>query len=162
MSNLWSNRGYVHVDEGQLLMDDVLAVDKIHFDNAQTDIAVFGRTPTRDGEQLTYWNNMSLADSKARSYQLDTDGRVRTHSTVLFDAGMNLYKLYGDNLSVLDMMNERETSRHGVFIFDRQTLTEPGKNMQVQVTLDPKMWDFVGWQPDEAQEATVGQEEEQI
>ena len=157
MSNLWSNRGYVHVDEGQLLMDDVLAVDKIHFDNAQTDIAVFGRTPTRDGEQLTYWNNMSLADSKARSYQLDTDGRVRTHSTVLFDAGMNLYKLYGDNLSVLDMMNERETSRHGVFIFDRQTLTEPGKNMQVQVTLDPKMWDFVGWQSDEAKEIVVDQ-----
>ena len=165
MSNLWSNRGYVHVDEGQLLMDDVLAVDKIHFDNEQTDIAIFGRTPTRDGEQLTYWNNMSLADSKARSYQLDTDGRVRTHSTVLFDAGMNLYKLYGDNLSVLDMMNERETSRHGVFIFDRQTLTEPGKNMQVQVTLDPKMWDFVGWQSDEAKEIVVDQvdqEKEQI
>jgi hypothetical protein len=83
----------------------------------------------------------------------------------LFDAGMNLYKLYGDNLSVLDMMNERETGRHGVFIFDRRTLTEPGKNMQVQVTLDPKMWDFVGWQPDEAKEIVVDQvdqEKEQI
>jgi hypothetical protein len=152
MSNLWSNRGYVHVDEGQLLMDDVLAVDKIHFDNEQTDIAIFGRTPTRDGEQLTYWNNLSMADSKTRSYQLYTDGRVRTHSTVLFDGGMNLYKLYGDNLSVLDMMNERENGRHGVFTFDRRLFTEPGKRLREQVIFDPKMWDFVGWQSNEEED----------
>ena len=156
---LWSNRGSVHVAEGQLLLDDVLAVDKIHLGNAQTDMAIFGRTPTRDGEQLTYWNNLSMADSKARGYQLYTDGRVRTYGTVLFDAGMNLSKLDGDNLSVLDMMNERETGRHGVFIFDRQTLTEPGKNMQVQVTLDPKMWDFVGRQLNEAEETATDKEE---
>ena len=152
MSNLWSNRGYVHVDEGALLLDDVLAVDKIHLDNAQTDIAIFGRTPTRDGEQLTYWNNLSMADSKTRSYQLYTDGRVRTHSTVLFDGGMNLYKLYGDNLSVLDMMNERENGRHGVFTFDRRMFTEPGKRLREQVIFDPKMWDFVGWQSNEEED----------
>ena len=155
MPNLWSKRGYVHVEEGTLLLDDVLAVDKIHLDNAQTDIAIFGRTPTRDGEQLTYWNNLSMADSKARGYQLYTDGRVRTNGTVLFDAGMNLPKLDGDNLSVLDMMNERETGRHGVFTFDRRMFTEPGKRLLEQVIFDPKMWDFAGRQLNEAEETAT-------
>ena len=159
MPNLWSNRGYIHVDEGALLLDDVLAVDKIHLDNAQTDIAIFGRTPTRDGEQLTYWNNLSIADSKARGYQLYTDGRVRTYGTVLFDAGMNLPKLDGDNLSVLDMMNERETGRHGVFTFDRRMFTEPGKRLLEQVIFDPKMWDFAGRQSNETEETATDKEE---
>ena len=162
MPTLWSKRGYVHVDAGSLLLDDVLAVDKIHLDNAQTDMAIYGRIPTRDGEQLAYWNNMSLADSKARGYQLYTDGRVRTNDTVLIDAGRNLGKLYGDNLSVVDMMSERENNLHGMFTFDRRMMTEPARTLREQVAFDPKMWDFVGWQPDEVQEATVGQEEEQI
>ena len=42
-------------------MDDVLSVDKIHLGNAQTDVAIYGRTPTRDGEQLVYWNDLGLA-----------------------------------------------------------------------------------------------------
>ena len=156
---LWSNRGSVHVAEGQLLLDDVLAVDKLYVDNAHTDMAIFGRTPTRDGQQLTYWNNLSMADSKARGYQLYTDGRVRTYGTVLFDAGMNLSKLDGDNLSVLDMMNERETSRHGVFTFERRLFTEPGKRLLEQVIFDPKMWDFAGRQLNEAEETATDKEE---
>jgi len=140
-------------------LDDVLAVDKLYVDNAHTDMAIFGRTPTRDGQQLTYWNNLSMADSKARGYQLYTDGRVRTNGTVLFDAGMNLSKLYGDNLSVLDMMNERETGRHGVFTFDRRMLTEPGKRLLEQVIFDPKMWDFAGRQLNEAEETATDKEE---
>ena len=135
-----------------MLLDDVLAVDKIHLGNAQTDIAIFGRTPTRDGEQLTYWNNLYMADSKMRGYQLYTDGRVRTDGAVLIDAGMNLSKLYGDNLSVLDMMNEQETGWHGVFTFDRRMFTEPGKRLREQVIFDPKMWDFVGWQSNEEED----------
>jgi len=49
------------VDEGDLAVDDVLSVDKIHLGNAQTDVAIYGRTPTRDGEQLVYWNDLGLA-----------------------------------------------------------------------------------------------------
>ncbi|MBO5650853.1 MAG: hypothetical protein J5908_05105, partial [Selenomonas sp.] len=157
---LWSNRGSVHVAEGQLLLDDVLAVDKLYVDNAHTDMAIFGRTPTRDGQQLTYWNNLSMADSKARGYQLYTDGRVRTAKAVLIDAGRNLGKLYGDNLSVVDMMSERETNRHGVFTFDRRQLVEPDEKLHTQVTFDPLFWDFVGWQPEETKEAGPAQSEE--
>ena len=157
---LWSNRGSVHVAEGQLLLDDVLAVDKLYVDNAHTDMAIFGRTPTRDGQQLTYWNNLSMADSKARGYQLYTDGRVRTAKAVLIDAGRNLGKLYGDNLSVVDMMSERETNRHGVFTFDRRQLVEPDEKLHTQVTFDPLFWDFVGWQPEKTKEAGPAQSEE--
>ena len=157
---LWSNRGSVHVAEGQLLLDDVLAVDKLYVDNAHTDMAIFGRTPTRDGQQLTYWNNLSMADSKARGYQLYTDGRVRTAKAVLIDAGRNLGKLYGDNLSVVDMMSERETNRHGVFTFDRRQLVEPDEKLHTQVTFDPLFWDFAGWQPEETKEAGPAQSEE--
>ncbi|WP_303839130.1 hypothetical protein [Selenomonas ruminantium] len=157
---LWSNRGSVHVAEGQLLLDDVLAVDKLYVDNADTDMAIFGRTPTRDGQQLTYWNNLSMADSKARGYQLYTDGRVRTAKAVLIDAGRNLGKLYGDNLSVVDMMSERETNRHGVFTFDRRQLVEPDEKLHTQVTFDPLFWDFAGWQPEETKEAGPAQSEE--
>ena len=127
MPNLWSNRGYVHVDQGNLAMDDMLAVDKIHLENDQTTLATYGRIPTRDGEQLVYWNNLDMANSKTREYQLYTDGKVRTHRTVLVDADRNYGKLYGDNLSVVDMMRERVTNRHGQYTFDSALLTEPGR-----------------------------------
>jgi hypothetical protein len=155
MANLWSNRGFVHVDEGQLLTDDVLAIDKIHFDNQLTDMAIYGRTPTHDGEQLVYWNNLSMANSKARSYQLFTDGWVRTSKAVLVDAGMNLNKLYGDNLSVVDGMRERETNLHGTFTFDWHMLTEPGAKLQEQVVFAPGVLDFAARSSDQTDNDTV-------
>lgn len=132
MPNLWSNRGYVHVDEGDMAVTDMLAVDKIHLENEKTDLAVYGRTPTRDGEQLAYWNNLDMAYSKARGFQLYANGRLRTSRAVLIDAGKNLTKLYGDNLSVVDMMRERVTNTHGKFTFESAWLTEPGSVLQKQ------------------------------
>ena len=133
MPRLWSNRGYVHVDEGDLAMADVLAVDKIHLENEQTDLAIYGRTPTRDGEQLVYWNNLDMAYGKERGFQLYTNGRLRTSRAVLIDADRNYGKLYGDNLSVVDMMRERLTGRHGRYTFDSTLLTEPGRAMRQPV-----------------------------
>ena len=130
MPHLWSNRGYIHVDEGDLAMNDVLAVDKIHFDNPQTNVAVYGRTPTRDGEQLVYWNNLGMAYSKERAFQLYTNGRLRTSRAILIDADRNYGKLYGDNLSVVDMMRERLTNAHGKYTFDSRLLTEPGSTLR--------------------------------
>ena len=124
MPSLWANRGNVHVDEGNLAIDDVLAKDKIHLENNLTDLAIFGRTPTRDGEQLYYWNNLGRAYSKTRPFALYTDGKVRTHRAVLVDAGRYYDKLYGDNLSVVDMMRERLTHLHGQFTFDSTLLTK--------------------------------------
>ncbi len=144
MPYLWSNRGYLHVDEGDVAMNDVLAVDKIHLDNEQTDLAIYGRTPTRDGEQLVYWNNLEMAYSKERGFQLYEDGRLRTSRAVLIDAGRNYGKLFGDNLSVVDMMRERVSNTHGKFTFDSVLLTEPGKALKEQVFFDmePAATDF--------------------
>ena len=133
MPTLWANRGNIHVDEGDLAIDDVLAVDKIHLENKLTDLAIFGRTPTRDGEQLYYWNNLEMANSKTRPFTLYANGKVRTHRAVLIDAGRYYGKLYGDNLSVVDMMRERLTNEHGQYTFDRTWYTKPGEALKEKV-----------------------------
>jgi hypothetical protein len=133
MPSLWANRGSVHVDEGSFVVDDVLAMDKIHLENDLTDVAIYGRTPTRDGEQLVYWNNLGRAYDKQRSFQLYTDGTLRTHGAVLIDAGKYYGKLYGDNLSVVDMMRERLTHLHGQFTFNSMLLTKRGEALREKV-----------------------------
>ena len=133
MPSLWANRGNIRVDEGNLGMDDVLAVDKIHLENSLTDLAVYGRIPTRDGEQLAYWNNLGRAYSKTRPFDLYTDGKVRTHRAVLVDAERYYGKLYGDNLSVTDMKREWLTFLHGQFAFDSTQLTKPGETLRDKV-----------------------------
>jgi hypothetical protein len=133
MPYLWSNRGYVHVDEGNLTIDDVFAVDKVHLENNLTDLAIYGRTPTRDGEQLVYWNNLGMANSKSRLFRLYTNGKVRTRGAILIDAGRHYGKLYGDNLSVVDMMRERVTHEHGQYTFDSTLLTKPGQALREKI-----------------------------
>ena len=133
MPYLWANSGSIHVDEGNLAVDDVLAVDKIRLGNNLTNLAIYGRTPTRDGEQLVYWNNLDWAYSKVRSFQLYTNGKVRTRGAILIDAGKYYGKLYGDNLSVVDMMRERVTHEHGQYTFDSTLLTKPGEVLRNQV-----------------------------
>ena len=130
MPYLWTNTGYVHVDEGDLSIDDVFAKDKIHLENDLTDLAIYGRTPTRDGEQLVFWNNLGRANSKQRSFQLYANGKVRTRGAILIDAGRHYGKLYGDNLSVVDMMRERLTNEHGQYTFDRTWFTKPGEALR--------------------------------
>ena len=127
MPSLWSNRGYVHIDEGHFKVNDLLAGDKIHLENDQTTVAVYGRTPTKDGEQLVYWNNVGMANSKRRGFDLYTDGKIGTYKAVLIDSGKYYYKLTGDNLSVVDMMRDRVTHERGEYTFDSTQLTEPGR-----------------------------------
>ncbi len=45
----------------------------------------------------------------------------------MIDAGRYYGKLYGDNLSVVDMMRERVTHEHGQYTFDSTLLTRPGE-----------------------------------
>ena len=143
MPTLWSNRGFVHVDEGDLQLDDVLAVDKIRLENEPTNLAIYGRTPTRDGEQLVYWNNLGMADSKTREFRLYTDGMVGTHRAVLVDAERYYGKLYGDNLSVVDMKREWLTNTHGQFTFDSTLLTEPGRLLREPVFFGVESMDVI-------------------
>ena len=140
--SLWANQGSVHVDEGDAAIADVLAVDKIHLDNVQTTLAVYGRTPTRDGEQLVYWNNLDWTYGKQRGFLLYANGMLGTSGAVLIDAERNYGKLYGDNLSVVDMMRERVTNVHGSFTFDSNLLTEPGNHLRGVVNADSVQTDF--------------------
>ena len=133
MPYLWTNTGSVRVDEGDFTVDDLLAVDKVHLVNAFTDLAIFGRTPTRDGEQLVYWNNLGRAYDKERFFKLYANGKVRTSKAVLIDAGKHYDKLYGDNLSVVDMMRERLTREHGQYTFDRTWYTKPGEDLRERI-----------------------------
>ena len=143
MPSLWTQYGYLHVDDGDLAVDDALAVDKLYIDNSQTNLAIYGRTPTHDGEQLVYWNNLDMAYDKERAFQLYTDGKVRTNGAVLIDAGRNYDKLYGDNLSVVDMMRERLTNLHGWYAFDSTQLTKPGHIMREPMLFGTESTDVI-------------------
>ncbi|MBR1761594.1 MAG: hypothetical protein IJ741_10530, partial [Schwartzia sp.] len=143
MPSLWIKHGYLHVDKGDLAVDDAFAVDKIYLDNDLTNVAIFGRIPTRDGEQLVYWNNLGMAGSKTRSFQLYTDGTLRTHGAVLIDAEGNYGKLYGDNLSVVDMMRDRVSHERGKYTFDSALLTEPGRLMREPVFFGVESTDVI-------------------
>ncbi|MBR1885296.1 MAG: hypothetical protein IJ812_02700, partial [Schwartzia sp.] len=143
MPSLWTKHGYLHVDKGDIAVDDAFAVDKIYLENDKTNVAIFGRIPTRDGEQLVYWNNLDMADSKKRSFQLYTDGTLRTHGAVLIDAEGNYGKLYGDNLSVVDMMRDRVSHERGKYTFDSALLTEPGRLMREPVFFGVESTDVI-------------------
>ena len=56
---LWADRGTIHVSSGYLAFGDIMAVDKIHADNPETAFALYGRTPTGDGEPHMYWNDVT-------------------------------------------------------------------------------------------------------
>ena len=133
MPSLWTNRGYLHVDDGKLSVRDLLAGDKIHLENDLTTVGIYGRTPTKDGEQLVYWNNVGMANSKRRGFDLYTDGKIGTYKAVLVDSGRYYYKLTGDNLSVVDMMRDRVTHERGEYTFDSAQLTEPGRLLREPV-----------------------------
>ncbi len=143
MPSLWTKHGYLHVYKGDITVEDAFAVDKIYLDNDLTNVAIFGRTPTRDGEQLVYWNNLEMADSKSRSFQLYTDGKVRTRGAVLIDAERYYNKLYGDNLSVVDMMRDRVSHERGKYTFDSAALTEPGRLLREPVFFGMESTDVI-------------------
>ena len=84
-----------------------------------------------------------MAYDKERAFQLYTDGKVRTNGAVLIDAGRNYDKLYGDNLSVVDMMRERLTNLHGWYAFDSTQLTKPGHIMREPMLFGTESTDVI-------------------
>ena len=71
-------------------------------------MAIYGRTPTHDGERVVYWNNSGWANSKTRTYGLSADGTISTKGAILIRKAQGS-RLHGDTLSVVDMMEERLT-----------------------------------------------------
>ena len=84
-----------------------------------------------------------MADSKTREFRLYTDGMVGTHRAVLVDAERYYGKLYGDNLSVVDMKREWLTNTHGQFTFDSTLLTEPGRLLREPVFFGVESMDVI-------------------
>lgn len=107
--NLWvAGTGEIHVGQGDYSVRDALVYDKLHIDNPRTSMAIYGRTPTHDGERVVYWNNSGWANSKTRTYGLSADGTISTKGAILIRAAQGS-RLHGDTLSVVDMMEERLT-----------------------------------------------------
>lgn len=57
---LWADRGFIRANNGYLAFGDIYTTDKIHAENPETSFALYGRTPTGDGEPHMYWNNIDL------------------------------------------------------------------------------------------------------
>ncbi|MBO6235905.1 MAG: hypothetical protein J6N22_04200, partial [Schwartzia sp.] len=61
----------------------------------------------------------------------------------LIDAERYYTKLYGDNLSVVDMMRDRVTHERGEYTFDSKTLTEPGRLVREPVFFGMESTDVI-------------------
>ncbi|WP_276840456.1 hypothetical protein, partial [Anaerovibrio lipolyticus] len=107
VSKLWTNNGYVNVDKGAVDISDALVGNKFTVNNSTTNMAIYGRTPTHDGEQLVYWNDASKLYPMGRRYQLFEDGGIITDNAHLVEAHdwrLLRSNKYTETYSVVDMM----------------------------------------------------------
>ena len=109
VSKLWTNNGYVNVDKGTVDIDDALVGNKFTMNNSVTNVAIYGRTPTHDGEQLVYWNNVNNQYPMGRRYQLFEDGGILTDNAHLVEAHdwrLLRSNKYTETYSIVDMMRD--------------------------------------------------------
>ena len=115
---LWAERGTIHVSNGYLAIRDIYTTDKIHADNKNTAFALFGRTPTSDGEPYMYWNNVTIPHRK--SPVLLTDNAVYTPMINLLDASTYTWLFDRDYLDYV-LASEAPWAKHtGVLLYDRE------------------------------------------
>ena len=115
--------------------------DKLHAANNAVSVAVYGRTPTHDGERMVYWNNIRQNDPGTmqdfwynRAYMVPEwmyldlfyNGNVGSRKGVLVDA--QFYRqIYGDSVSVVDTMRaqlEPKEEASVIAYFDRNNLVQ--------------------------------------
>ncbi|WP_295919653.1 hypothetical protein [uncultured Anaerovibrio sp.] len=109
VSKLWTNNGYVNVDKGVIDIDDVLVGNKFNLANKSMDLAIYGRTPTHDGEVLVYWNNVNNLYPMGRQFKLFEDGGILTNNAHLVEYhDWRLFRSnkYPEQYSVVDMMRD--------------------------------------------------------
>ena len=115
---LWAERGNIHVSNGYLAIRDIYTTDKIHADNPGTAFALYGRTPTGDGEPHMYWNNVDLPHTKTAL--LMTDSSVYTRMVDLLDESTYTWLFERDYLKYV-LEPEKPWTRHkGVLRYDRR------------------------------------------
>ena len=141
IQEIWTDTGMIYMaDSGDLHVSKVLANDKVHVANDKVDLAVYGRTPTHDGERIVYWDNPEtknpandLETWNNRDYygagrwiwlDLNGDGKVRVDGGEMID--YNYYRnLYGKYPSLTDLMREElddKLKKGGVIYYDRYGL----------------------------------------
>ena len=114
---LWAEKGNVHVSNGYLAVGDIYTTDKIHADNPGTAFALYGRTPTGDGEPHMYWNNVDLPHR--RTALLMTDSNVFTRMVDLLDERTYTWLFERDYLEYV-LEPEAPWAKHtGVLLYDR-------------------------------------------
>lgn len=109
VSKLWTNNGYVNVDKGVIDIDDTLVGNKFNLANKSVDLAIYGRTPTHDGEVLVYWNNVNNLYPMDRQFKLFEDGGILTNNAHLVEYhDWRLFRSnkYPEQYSVVDMMRD--------------------------------------------------------
>jgi hypothetical protein len=115
---LWADRGTIHVSNGYLAIGDIYTTDKIHADNPGTAFALYGRTPTGDGEPHMYWNNVDLPHR--RTALLMTDSNVFTRMVDLLDEQTYTWLFERDYLKYV-LAPEAPWAKHkGVLLYDRR------------------------------------------
>ena len=115
---LWADRGTIHVSNGYLAIGDIYTTDKIHGDNPGTAFALYGRTPTGDGEPHMYWNNVDLPHR--RTALLMTDSNVFTRMVDLLDERTYTWLFERDYLRYV-LAPEAPWAKHkGVLLYDRR------------------------------------------
>jgi hypothetical protein len=115
---LWADRGTIHVSNGYLAIGDIYTTDKIHGDNPGTAFALYGRTPTGDGEPHMYWNNVGLPHR--RTALLMTDSNVFTRMVDLLDERTYTWLFERDYLRYV-LAPEAPWAKHkGLLLYDRR------------------------------------------
>ncbi|MBE6099805.1 MAG: hypothetical protein E7197_07085 [Anaerovibrio sp.] len=117
---LWTNNGYANVDNGVIDIDDTLVGDKFNLTNKSMDVAIYGRTPTHDGEVLVYWNNVNNLYPMGRQFKLFEDGGILTNNAHLVEYhDWRLFRSnkYPEQYSVVDMMRDNLMRKYHYYNF---------------------------------------------
>ena len=147
MQQLWTDNAMVYMaGKMNLHVSKAVVNNKLHAANDNISLAVFGRTPTHDGEQVVYWNdrnqnnpgalqnrwfNRAYADPKWMYLDLFGNGDIGSKYGVLVDANYHR-RLYGDSVSVADTMRirvERDDEVRDVVYYDRGGLIHVDANV---------------------------------
>ena len=142
IQQLWTDRGMIYATgKSNVHISKLVVNDKLHAANDAVSVAVYGRTPTHDGERMVYWNNIRQNDPGTmqalwdnRAYMVPEwmyldlfyTGNVGSRKGVLVDA--QFYRqIYGDSVSVVDTMRaqlEPKEEASVIAYFDRSNLVQ--------------------------------------
>ena len=75
LPQLWAVDADIHADSGDVHVDKLYALGKVDISTNDTNAAVYGKAPLREGNGATYWNNTSLFAPETMLDLFYTSGR---------------------------------------------------------------------------------------